>query len=166
MIATPKTFLGQRLGHDAIEAGMIELAQLAEEIRRRFAQIAGRAQPTRFDERLWKWRVAPKQRAVAFSFWHCDLRKDVVNDRQAAFADDNATAIVPALPLRLGSRMRTSANSASSSRVIGPARSTSIPPSRDRDHGRFDAVFGRAAVNNQRNASRQFLHHMAARRSG
>ena len=35
-----QTFLGQRLGHDAIQSRVIELAQLAKEIRRRFAQIA------------------------------------------------------------------------------------------------------------------------------
>ncbi len=31
-----------------------------------------------------------------------------------------------------------------------------------RDHGRFDAVFSRAAIHNERDATRQFLHHMAA----
>ena len=59
--------------------------------------------------------------------------------------------------------MRTSANSASSSCVIGPARSTSMPPLARRDHGRFDAVFSRATINNERDASRQFLHHMTRR---
>ena len=47
-----QTFLGQRLGHDAIKARVIELAQLAKEIRRRLAQISGCAQATGFDERL------------------------------------------------------------------------------------------------------------------
>ena len=46
-----ETFLRQRFGHDAIECGVIEFAQLAKKIRRRFAQIAGRAEPARLDER-------------------------------------------------------------------------------------------------------------------
>ena len=35
-----------------------------------------------------------------------------------------------------------------------------MPPSCGRDHGGFDAVFGRAAINDERDASRQFLHHI------
>ena len=47
-----QTFLGQRLGYNAIQTRVIELAQLAEEIGRRLAQISGCAQATGFDERL------------------------------------------------------------------------------------------------------------------
>jgi hypothetical protein len=52
MIAASQAFLGQRLSHDAIKTRVIELAQLAEEIGRRLAQISGCAQATGFDEGL------------------------------------------------------------------------------------------------------------------
>lgn len=63
----PESFLRQCFRHNAIEVSVIEFAELAKEIRGRFAQVAGPAQSSRFDERLREWFIRPKERPVTFA---------------------------------------------------------------------------------------------------
>ncbi len=73
--------------------------------------------------------VAPKQRAIAFSLAGPRSAKSP-QQSGAAFAGDNETGLPRRLSRIRDARLRTSPNFASASRVIGPARSTSILPSR------------------------------------
>ena len=157
-----QTFLGQRLGHDAIQSA------------RDRARAAGErdSPPLRADCRLCSGggirrtflKMARRSKATRRNVFLLALRSSKSRPQsRAAFADDNATATVPALP---SGPMRAHADLGKCRQFFSrdrPGAQHLDAAIARRNHGRFDAVFSRAAIHDERDAPGQFLHHVTRR---